>query len=280
VPPQVDFKYASPEFFKTIGMTLLAGRTFAGTDNAVAPLVGIVNLSMARHHFLDADPVGRRLSLDDGSTWVTIVGIVNDTRDYGLDAAPTDELYLPFAQTGPLNATVFVRTAADPAPFAKRIPAIVRQVDARQPVSRIRTLEAVRSHSLAPPRLTAMLVSLFAVAALAITAAGIFGVVVFSVQQRTAEIGLRLALGAPPASLVRLIVRQGLTPVTIGIALGLAASLLTTPVVARMLFAVEPTDPATYVAVAAVMATVAALACLAPARRAVGIDPMAALRAD
>jgi predicted permease len=280
VPPQVDFKYASPAYFRTIGIALLSGRMFADADDAGAVRVGIVNVSMARHHFPDADPVGRRLSLDGGKTWITLVGMVNDTRDYGLDAAPTDELYLAFAQGGPLNATLFVRTAADPSPFALRIPAIVRDVDARQPVSRIRTLDAVRSHSLAPPRLTAMLVALFAAVALVITAAGIAGVVAFSVNQRTLEIGVRMAMGAPQASLVRMIVRQALTPVAIGLGLGWFGSLLMTPVVARLLFAVEPTDPATYFASVTVLAAVAALACLAPARRAAAVDPMRALRAD
>jgi putative ABC transport system permease protein len=278
--PQVDFKFASPAYFKTIGMTLLNGRMFTSTDDATAPPVAIVNLSMARHHFPDTDAVGRRVSLDNGRTWIAIVGIVNDTRDYGLDAKPTDELYRAFAQTGPLNATLFVRTAADPAPFARRIPTVVHEVDARQPVSRIRTLEAVRSHSLAPSRLTAMLVTLFAAVALIITAAGIAGVVSFSVNQRTAEIGVRMALGAPRASVVRMIVRQGLTPVTMGLGLGLPASLLMTRASAHLLFAVEPTDPLTYALVVAVLAAVAALACLAPARRAAAIDPLRALRAD
>ena len=154
-------------------------------------------------------------------------------------------------------------------------------VDPRQPVSRIRTLEAIRSHSLAPPRLTAMLVTLFAGVALIITAAGIAGVVSFSVNQRTTEIGVRMALGAPRASVVRMIVRQGLTPVIIGLVCGLAGALGMTPRRRRgLLFAVEPTDPTTYATVIAMLAAVAAFACLMPARRAAAIDPMRALRAE
>jgi ABC-type antimicrobial peptide transport system permease subunit len=153
-------------------------------------------------------------------------------------------------------------------------------VDPRQPVSRIQTLEAVRSRSLAPPRLTAMLVTLFAGIALIITAAGIAGVVAFSVNQRTTEIGVRMALGAPRSSVVQMIVRQGLTPVAIGLAGGLAVALLATRVVTRLLFGVEPTDPLTYAAVVATLTAVAACACLVPARRAAAIDPMRALRAD
>ena len=278
--PQVDFKFASPDYFKTIGMTLLSGRAFTDADDANARPVGIVNLSMARHNFPDADAVGRRVSLDDGRTWIAIVGVVNDTHDYGMAEKPTDELYRAFAQTAPLNASLLVRTTADPGSFARRMPIAVHDVDPRQPVSQIRTLESIRSRSLAPPRLTAMLVTLFAAVALLITAAGIAGVVAFSVNQRTTEIGVRMALGAPRSSVVRMIVRQGLTPVTIGLAFGLADALATTRIVAGLLFAVEPTDPITYAAVVGVLATTAAIACLVPARRAAAIDPMRALRAD
>jgi putative ABC transport system permease protein len=278
--PQVDFKFASPDYFKTIGMTLLSGRAFTSADDATAPPVGIVNLSMARHNFPDVDAVGRRVSLDNGRTWISIVGVVNDTHDYGMAEKSTDELYRAFAQTAPLNASLLVRTAADPGSFARRIPAAVHDVDPRQPVSQIRTLESIRSHSLAPPRLTAMLVTLFAAVALIITAAGIAGVVAFSVNQRTTEIGVRMALGAPRSSVVRMIVRQGLTPVTVGLGFGLAGALAMTRIVAGLLFAVEPTDPITYAAVVGVLATTAAIACLVPARRAAAIDPMRALRAD
>jgi putative ABC transport system permease protein len=278
--PQLDFKFASPNYFRTIGMTLLSGRAFTDADDANAPPVGIVNLSMARHNFPDVDAVGRRVSLDNGRTWITIVGVVNDTHDYGMAEKPTDELYRAFAQTGPLSASLLLRTASDPESCARLIPAAVHAVDPRQPVSQIRTLESIRRRSLAPPRLTAMLVALFAGVALVITAAGIAGVVSFSVNQRTTEIGVRMALGASRPSVVRMIVRQGLTPVTAGLACGLASALLMTRVVARLLFAVEPTDPITYAGVIAMLAAVAALACLAPARRAAAIDPMRALRAD
>jgi predicted permease len=277
---RVDFKFASPNYFKTIGMTLLSGRAFTDADDAAAPPVAIVNLSMARHNFPDVDPIGRHISVDRGRTWMTIVGLVNDTHDYGLNEAPIDEVYRAFAQTSPLNATLLVRTAVDPESFARRVPALVHEVDARQPVSRIRTLESIRSHSLAPPRLTAMLVALFAGVALIITAAGIAGVVSFSVNQRTTEIGVRMALGAPRSSVMRMIVRQGLTPVTLGLVSGLALALAMTRVVAQMLFGVEATDPMTYAAVIAVLTAVAATACLVPARRAAAIDPMQALRAD
>ena len=277
---QADLKFASPAYFQTIGMTLLSGRYFTDADDAQARPVAIVNLSMARHYFPDVDPIGRRISFDKGKTWATVVGLVNDVRQYGLERAPTDELYQPFARSSPLSATLLMRAAGDPAPYTRRLPAVIHQIDPRQPVSRIQTLEAVRRRSLAPPRLTAMLVAVFAAVALVITAAGIAGVVSFAVNQRTTEIGVRMALGAPRASVVGMIVRQGLAPVIAGLGIGLIGALLMTRVVSRLLFAVEPTDPATYAAVVVTLAIVAALACLSPARRAAAIDPMRALRAD
>jgi putative ABC transport system permease protein len=206
----------------------LSGRLFTAADDAAAPPVAMVNLSMARHFFPDNDPVGRRVSFDNGRTWMTIVGMVNDTRDYALDEKPTDEIYRAFAQTAPLNATLLVRAESDPSAFARRIPDVVS----------------------------------------------------FLVNQRTTEIAVRMALGAPRSSVVRMILGQGLGPVAAGLVLGIGGALMLTRVVTRLLFAVEPTDPPTYVAVAITLAVVAALACLAPARRAAAIDPMRALRAD
>jgi putative ABC transport system permease protein len=278
--PRADFRIASPAYFQTIGMKLLRGRVFAAGDSPESAPVAVINASMSRHYFGDVDPIGRRVSLDTGQTWITIVGLVNDVREYGLDTEPTEELYLPISQRPPLNATLLVRTAADPAPFTRRIPTVVHDIDARQPVSQIRTLEAIRNRSLAPPRLTALLVTLFALVALVVTAAGIAGVVSFAVSQRTTEIGVRMALGAPRASVVKLIVAQALTPVALGLAAGVAGSLAMARIVARLLFGVAAVDAATYGAVIVVLTLAAALASLGPARRAAGIDPMQALRAE
>ena len=220
------------------------------------------------------------MSLDGGKAWATVVGLVNDVRQYGLASSPSDELYQPFARTGALSATLLVRTASNPDASSRRLAASVHYVDPRQPVSSIQTLEAIRHHSLSPPRLTAMLVTLFAAVALVITAAGIAGVVSFSVKQRAKEIGVRMALGAQPGRVVRMIVGRGLTPVGIGLGAGVVCALLMTHAASRLLFAVEPTDPTTYAASVAALARVAALACFAPARRAAAIDPMCALRAD
>jgi putative ABC transport system permease protein len=278
--PQADVRLASPAYFQTIGMTLLRGRVFERGDAAGAPAVAIVNLAMARHRFGGLDPVGRRISVDDRTRWVTVVGLVNDVKQYGLETSPADEIYVPFDQLAPLGATILVRTAGDPRASLAAVERVSRNIDPRQPLSHAETLEEARTGSLASARLTMLLVSLFAVVALIITAAGIAGVVSFSVNQRTTEIGVRMALGAPHARVVGMIVRQGLAPITIGLGCGLAGALLVTPFIERLLFAVDPTDPPTYAAVLATLTAVGALACVGPARRAAAIDPMRALRAD
>jgi putative ABC transport system permease protein len=277
--PRADFKLASPSYFRTIGMTLLRGRWFTDADDERA-LAAVVNLSFARHHFGDVDPIGQRVSSDDGKHWITIVGIVNDVKQYGLATKPSDELYVPFVLGGPLSATVVVRTAGDPMASLSAVQAALRGVDPRQPLSQIGTLEQARTSALASPRLTAMLIALFAIVAVVITAAGIAGVVSFSVNQRTMEIGVRMALGAPRSAVVGMIVRQGLTPVVAGLALGAASAALLTRLASTLLFGIEPTDPPTFAAVLGVLAIVAFVACAAPARRAAAIDPMHALRAD
>jgi predicted permease len=283
--PTADFRVASPAYFETVGMSLVHGRVFTDADKDDAPPVAIVNQSMARHHFRGSggpgrtDAIGQRVSIDAGQHWITVVGIVNDVRQYGLDAAPGDELYLPFAQFS-MAGTLLVRTTGDPMSLARTIQADVRSIDPKQPISRIQTLEEVRSRSLASPRLTMILVSLFAVIALVITAAGIAGVVSFSVNQRTTEIGVRMALGAPRSAVVAMIVRQGLTPVLAGLVLGVGGAYALARLIARLLFEVQPTDPPTYALVLVLLPVIAGLACLAPARRAAAIDPMDALRAN
>ncbi len=278
--PQADFRVISPEYFRTIGMRVLRGRVFTDADRADAPSVAIVNLTTMRHLFGGEDPVDRRVSFDNGRHWTRVVGLVNDVRQYGLDSAPVDEVYLPLGQSGPLAATVMLRTAGDPRALGRTVQDVVRRIDPKQPLSRIETLEDARTKSLASPRLTMLLVSLFAVMALVITATGIAAVVSFAVSRRTSEIGVRMALGAPRGSVIGLVVGQGLAPVIAGLCIGLAVALPLARTAARLLFEVHPGDPPTFAAVAAVIAAVAVFACFVPARRAAGIDPMQALRAE
>src|SRR5262249_54387411 len=178
------------------------------------------------------------------------------------------------------SALLLVRTTGDPGDMLRTVERVARDLDPQQPVSRPQTLEQARQGSLDPRRVTTLITSLFAAVALLVTAAGIAGVGSFSVHQRTAEIGLRMALGATCGSVVSLLVRQGMTPVALGLACGLASASFMTPAVSRLLYAVGPTDVATYAAGAATLAVVAALACLAPARRAAAVDPMQVLRSE
>ncbi|HKA20665.1 MAG TPA: ABC transporter permease [Blastocatellia bacterium] len=277
--PQADFRTASTDYFETVRQPLVRGRTFADSDKDKAPLVAVINQSTARHRWGDDDPIGRRISFDRGQTWLTIVGIVGDVRQYGLDKDPADEIYIPLAQGG-FGGNLLVRTALDPMSISKLMRDAVYEVDSDTAVDRVQTLEQVRSDAVASPRLTAILLGMFAGLALLITAAGIAGVMALSVNQRTHELGVRLALGASPGKILRMVMTQGMFFVMIGLTAGLAGALLLGRLMSALLYAVAPTDPITFVAVGAVLLGVAAAACFIPARRVTSIDPMLALRSE
>lgn len=277
--PQADFRSASPGYFETIRLALVKGRTFEEGDNEKALKVSVINQSTARHRWSDEDPIGRRVSFDRGQTWVTIIGVVSDVKQYGLDRDPTDEIYIPLAQNGFAN-NLLVRTAADPISITSLMREAIYAVDPETAIDRVQTLEQVRSDAVASPRLTAMLLGLFAGLALVITAAGIAGVMALSVSQRRRELGVRLALGATPGMVLSMVMRQGMTFVLMGLSIGVAGALLLGRLMSSLLFAVEPTDPITFVAVSVVLMAVAAAACFMPARRVTSIDPMLALRSE
>jgi putative ABC transport system permease protein len=277
--PQADFRTASTDYFETIRLPLVRGRTFAETDNEKALPVAVINQSTARHRWGDEDPIGRRVSFDRGQTWNTIVGVVSDVKQYGLDREPTDEIYIPLAQSGFAN-NLLVRTAADPMSVASLMRKAIYAADADTAIDRVQTLEHVRSDAVASPRLTAILLAMFAGLALVITAAGIAGVMSLSVSQRKHELGVRLALGATPAKVLRMVMSQGMSFVLLGLSIGVAGALLLGRLMSALLFSVQPSDPITFVAVSAVLILVAAAACFVPARRVTSIDPMIALRSE
>jgi predicted permease len=277
--PQADFRSASPGYFETIRVPLVKGRTFEDKDNEKAPLVAVINQSTARHRWNEEDPIGRRVSFDRGQTWTTVIGVVADVKQYGLDREPTDEIYIPLAQSGFAN-NLLVRTAADPMSIATLMRDAVYQIDPETAIDRVQTLEHVREDAVASPRLTAILLAMFAALALVITAAGIAGVMALSVSQRTHELGVRLALGATPSRVLGMVMRQGMYYVATGLAIGIAGALLLGRLMSALLFAVEPNDPITFIAVSAVLMAVAAAACLVPALRVTSIDPMLALRSE
>lgn len=277
--PQADLRAASTDYFETIHQPLVVGRTFNEGDNDKTVPVAVINQTTARHRWGDEDPMARRITLDGGKTWLTIVGIVGDVRQYGLDHEPTDEIYLPLAQVG-FGGFLLVRTAVDPMSMANLIRETVYQVDSDTAIDRVQTLEQVRSDAVASPRLTAILLAMFAGLALVITAAGIAGVMALSVNQRTHELGVRLALGATPGKVLRMVMKQGMLFVLIGLSVGVVGALLLGQLMSSLLFAVEPTDPVTFLLVALVLIGVAAAACFVPARRVTSIDPMLALRSE
>jgi predicted lysophospholipase L1 biosynthesis ABC-type transport system permease subunit len=235
---------------------------------------------MARH-WGRRSPVGSRVSVDGRETWATVVGVVGDVRQYGLEREALAQVYLPLSQTPTgLAGRLLVRTMGDPGAMANVMRNAVRSLDPNIPVENVRTLEELRSRYLATPRLTALLLGLFAAVALIVCLAGLTGVIATSVSQRTREFGLRMALGAQPARLLGDILRQGTMLVILGLAVGLAGAAVSGRVLTNYLFDTQPTDPLTLAGVAGAMLIAGVVACLGPARRATRVDPILALRAD
>ncbi|MEP6993652.1 MAG: ABC transporter permease [Acidobacteriota bacterium] len=283
--PRADFQRVSPEYFKTIGVPLMRGRALERTDRPETPRVALVNQSFARRYYPGEDPIGRRLQIPNSAPgaqgevpWITIVGVVGDVRQYSLSSPPAEQIYLAMAQYPGLSMNCLIRTAADPMQMAAQVRNAVHAIGSEQPVDHFRTLEQVREGTLDSPRLTALLLVLFAALAVAITATGIAGVISFSVGQRIQEFGIRMALGAAPRAVLGMVLRQALALVLAGLGLGLAAALLLTRLISGLLYEIAPTDPATYLAVALLLFSAALVAAFVPARRATAVDPMVALR--
>jgi putative ABC transport system permease protein len=277
--PRADFQAATPGYFQTVGIPLLRGRLIDDRDIADREPVAVISESMSRQFFTDGDAVGARISNDNGRSWIRIVGVVGDVRN-ALAAQPASTFYRPLAQA-PLGTAMFLaRTVGPPTGVTQPMRDSVYAIDPNQPVDRFRTLDDVRSAALAAPRLTAMLISVFAGIAMLITAAGLAGVIAFSVSQRSQEFGVRMALGASRGSVLALVLAQGLRLVLIGLLLGGIAAFGLARTVRVLLFNTEPTDVLTYLLVAALLALVAVLACFFPARRASSVDPLVSLRAN
>jgi putative ABC transport system permease protein len=275
--PRVDVTVASPEYFDTVRQPLVAGRGFSGADDEERPQVAVVNRSLARHRFPGEDPVGRRVRLNGAERWITIVGIVDDAREYGLDRVPSDEIYLPLAQAG-FAGNLMVRTTGAPEPLLAAVREAVRRVDPHVAIDRESTVDGFVAASVATPRVTAALLGLFSVFGLVMSAAGVAAVVALTVSQRTHELGIRLALGATRIDIARTVVRHGMALGVVGILVGCVAAMTLGHGMASMLYAVSPTDTPTFAAVSLVFLAVTAVACLVPARRVTSIDPVDALR--
>lgn len=279
--PQTNIASISPEYLQTVGIPLLSGRHFTDRDRDPAPAVAIVNAAFARQHFPGEDALAKRLRFGDTEAdWITIVGVAGDTRNLGLDVTPEPLLYVAHRTlTFPFMGIV-VQSSGGPAVVAPAVRAEVRRLDPELPIDRVRPLREVVDDSVAEPRFRTMLLGAFAVTALLLAAIGVYGLISYSVAQRTREIGIRVALGARPAQVVRPILREGLLLALTGVALGLGGALATTKVIASFLFGIEATDPLTFAGVAALLLLVALLASYVPSRRALKVDPLTALRAE
>ena len=276
--PLVDPTYVSAGYFETIRQPLLRGRTFSGQDGQDAPKVGVVNQIMTRHRWPSEDPIGKRVSFDQGKTWITVVGVVGDAHNAVLDRDPAPAMYFSALTRGQPITDVVVRTDGKPEAALSAVRRKVHEIDAEMPIATVRTMEQWVANSVAQPRLNAVLLAIFAAVALLIAAIGIYGVLSYSVSQRTREIGLRMAIGAQRASVMQLVVREGMLVALAGIGAGLAGALAVSRALATLLFGVQVRDPATFAAVTLALATVALAACYIPARRAARVDPMVALR--
>jgi predicted permease len=273
-----DFNTVSPDYFRTIGTTIISGREFTAQDTADAPLVAVVNEATARRYWPGQDAVGKRMRR--GDSVLEIVGVVRNSREKGLTEAPRPAIYLPlFQSSGPdLNLTLHVRAATDVRSLMTAVRREVNSLDPTLPLYNVRTLEEQKDGMLFTERLAATLLTLFGALALVVATIGIYGVLSYGVTERTREIGIRLAHGARPRDLVRLVVGEGMAPTLIGVAIGLGGAFALTRVMQRLLFGVSPTDPLTFGLTPFLLVVVALAACWIPARRATRLDPLIALR--
>ncbi len=277
--PTTDVRVASDRYFETIGIPLVSGRVFNRFDTQESLPVALINSAMARY-WQGVNPLGTRISTNR-KTWFTVVGVVGDVRQFGLAVPTVAQIYIPLSQS-PFNfaGQVLVRTAGDAARLEGTLRRTVHAVDPNQPVEAVRTLDDLRAEALAAPRLTATLLAIFAGLALLMTLAGIGGVIATSVTARTREFGVRMALGAGRESVLAMVVRQGVTLVAIGLAIGLAGALALSRLLSAYLYQTTPHDPFVLILVAASFLTAGAIACLGPARRATMVDPLIALRTE
>jgi len=285
-----EASFVTPGYFRALGVELVRGRLFDAHDDVKAPTALVVSESFAQHFFPGEDALGKRLAPGPRGrpgggplqatpiNWMTIVGVVRDVKSARLDAGAVPLMYRSVLQTSNLNLTLVVRTTHDPSMLAESLRREVRAVDPNEPVFGVRTMEEVVAAALAERRFTMLLLALFAVTALLLSAIGIYGVMAYFVTQRTHEIGIRMALGASPGDVVGMVLGQGVRLAAAGVAAGIIGALAVTRAIATLLFGVSPRDPGTLVALAGTLTVVALVACYVPARRATRVDPIRALR--
>jgi putative ABC transport system permease protein len=284
--PMAELRTANPEFFRAAGVPLIAGREFAASDAAAAPLVVIINRALAEQLFPNDDPIGRRIAWTGdvlrftpiSPAWRTVVGVVDNTRDGGQDAAPRAAVYQPFAQMIALAGGLVIRTDGDAEALIPAATRIVRRVVPGALIENVLTITQIKDQSVAPRRLNAALVSSFGMLAVLIAAVGIAGVLAFSVSTRTQEIGIRMSLGADAGRVQRMILKEGGVLLVLGLVLGAAGAFFGTRAIRGLLFGVEPHDPVTFAGVGVTMLAIGLAACWIPALRAARIDPAITMR--
>ncbi|HEY2432937.1 MAG TPA: ABC transporter permease [Vicinamibacterales bacterium] len=278
--PVAGFRVVSPSYFDVLGQPLRSGRGFNERDTAEAPLVAVINEIMARKYWPNADPIGKRFRIGGGTRWTEIVGIVGNVKHGSLREPLAPEFYVPYRQLPWSAMSLVVRTPLAAPAAAATIEHELAAVDPALPAMRVRAMNSLISTSFSMDRFEMVGLGVFAAVALALAVGGLYGVMSYVVSRRTREIGVRIALGATPASILRLVMRDGLRLTAVGIALGLAGSFVAARAIRSWLYGIGAADPLTFVAVTAVLAAVAALACYLPARRAMATEPTQALRAD
>jgi putative ABC transport system permease protein len=276
--PEVMFNTAMPNYFETMGIPLLRGRTFGNGDQLNSPAALIVNQTMANRFWPNQDPLGKQIKFVEDNSVGTIVGIVGDAKHFLLEEEQRPQLYVAFSQSPGIFATLVMRTSVEPLSLSEQVRQAVWKVDPDQPMWKIRTVEFLVDRSVADRKFLMALMGIFAGLALVLTIVGLYGVITYLVNQRTQEIGIRMALGAQVRQILAMVLKQGMLLVLSGVALGLIASWLLTRLIARLLFQVSATDPIAFIGISMLLVVVALLACYLPARRATRVDPLQALR--
>jgi putative ABC transport system permease protein len=279
--PLLNVVVATPGWFPTMRMRVLAGRGLDATDRAGLPPVLVISQAVARRFFGGESPIGRRMKMGPATgqgPWATIVGVVNDVKQEGLSVESRGAIYLPFAQQPSSTMWLAVRASGEAAAVVPSLRAALAAIDADVPLSSVQTLEEQVAGTVSQPRFSMLLLTLFAALALVLAAIGIYGVISYSVALRTQEIGVRIALGARPRDVVGMVMRQVFAITGLGIVIGGVGAFAAGSLLTSLLFGVHPSDPVTFAAVAIVLAGVAVVAAAVPARRAARLDPVSALR--
>jgi len=279
--PSANYRVVSPDYFKALRIPLTRGRTIGPQDDERAPMVAVVDEAFVRRFFPDEDPIGRGIDIGNGvDGFYRIVGVVGEVHHGDLESPADPTMYVPFKQDVFSSVWLMAKTSGDAASYAPVVRQIVREIDPSLPAFSIMPLDEIVEGTVAQRRFSMLLLLLFALLALFLAAVGLYGVVSYTVSQRTQEIGVRMAIGAQRRDVLRMVLGDGMKLAALGVLIGIGAALALAGYVASLLFGVTPFDPVSYVITAAVLLAVAAIACYVPARRAMSVDPLIALRQE